>query len=463
MSNLLSSVRGMLTDNVVGKVATLIGSNSSMTKAAISKLLPSLLGGITKMGSSKQGASSLLNLLKNHKLGSGTLNNLTSSLSGGGATDSLMDKGEKLNEAIFGGDLKNVIGSTGLDSGSASKLMNIATPLALGSLGKVVQDKNLDASGLQSYLKSQSLSVVDSGTTHKAAASVERKAVQRSSGGGIMKWLIPLFLLLAAAWFFMQDRNGNVGMTEAKEVVTTPSSRGTDATASTTTTQAAATHTHADGTTHSGAAHGDAATTDAAQSVVDAGKNAAQSAAGKMGVTVDGAGNLVDRNGKILYNKGEFMIKDGEYFDMNGKKLNLLEKLGKVVGDAGKAVGGAVAGAAGKTADAFKDVFGGMFKKKSSGEAVAAYGLSDIVFDTESHKITSFSKNEVQGLAAALKATPDAKIKVQVSSADGADKGVTKKRAQVVHDMLVTLGVADKQISAEGMGAGDGKVSIVVE
>ena len=67
------------------------------------------------------------------------------------------------------------------------------------------------------------------------------------------------------------------------------------------------------------------------------------------------------------------------------------------------------------------------------------------------------------GLAEALKSTPDAKIKVQVSSADGGNKKVTKMRAQVVHDMLVTLGVADKQISAEGLGEGDGKVSIVIE
>ena len=45
----------------------------------------------------------------------------------------------------------------------------------------------------------------------------------------------------------------------------------------------------------------------------------------------------------------------------------------------------------------------------------------------------------------------------------------SKKKAEVVHDMLVTLGVSDNQISFKGMGDGDatkaaaGKVEIMVE
>lgn len=477
MSNLLSSVRGLLSDNVVGKIATVIGSNNSLTKTALSKVLPSIMSGIANKGATSQGASSLLNMIKSHGMGAGTLNNLTSSLGGGGGTDSLLSKGGKLNDALFGDDLKGMLGSSGLDSGSASKLMNIATPIAMGSLGKVVSDKNLDAAGLQSYLKSQSMNVVDSGSTHKTTttektATAER-AVQTKSGGSIMRWLIPLFFLLGAGWFFTQYLNDkNAATTEAVETTTT---------AVTNKATKAATHTHADGTTHAGHSH-DAPTSaggakdaikGAAGAAAGAVGDAAKSGAAGMGLSVDDAGNLV-RDGKILLKKGEFSVKDGEYYGADGKKLNFLEKVGKAVGDAGKAVGGAVgdagkavggavAGAAGKTADAFKDVFGGMFKKKKDGGAVAAYGLSDIVFDAESHKITSFSKNEVMGLASALKASPDAKVKVQVSSADGMDKKTTKMRAQVVHDMLVTLGVADKQISAEGLGAGDGKVSILVE
>ena len=487
MSNLLSSVRAVMSDNVVGKLASIVGSNSAVTKTALTSMLPSLMKGIISKGSSQTGASSLLSMIKDHDLGSGTLSNLSSSLGGGDSSKSFMDKGAKLNEAIFGSDLSKVATPQGMNAGASSKLMNLATPILMSTIGKVVKTDNLDAKGLQAYLGSQKMKVVDHASTRKTATTTATATSDRvqKSGGSIMRWLIPLFFLLAAGWFFTQYLGDKKAAADTEVEATTATERTMRNKVSTTT----ATHTHSDGTVHQGAAHEGSHTTG---TVAGAAKDAANSAAGAVagaagavagaagavtggaaGLTVDADGNLL-KDGKLFMKAGEFSIKDGEYFDKDGKSLGLLQKVGKAigdagkavggaVGDAGKAVGGAVAGAAGKTADAFKDVFGGMFKKKASGTSVAAYSLSDIVFDSESHKITTFSKNEVMGLAAALKATPEAKIKVQVSSSDGGDKKVTKKRAQVVHDMLVTLGVADKQISAEGMGAGDGKVNIVIE
>lgn len=293
-----------------------------------------------------------------------------------------------------------------------------------------------------------------------------------------MRWLIPLFLLLAAAWFFLQHKNESAAaeMDTKEEAVQT--------TTNSTTTKA--THTHADGTVHEGHAHGHdhsghshegeagSTTTTTTTTASEAGGAVAGNVTGMF---VDDAGNLI-KDGKLFLKKGEFTVKDGEFFDADGKSVGLLKKVGKAIGDAGKAVGGAV-GDAGKavggavgdaanaTADFFKGTFGGMFKKKAAGGTVAAYSLSKIKFDTESHKITSFSKNEVEGLAAALKAYPDSKIQVQVNTGDGKDEKengkLSKIRAEVVHDMLVTLGVSDKQISFKGMGTGTDQVSIMVE
>ena len=66
------------------------------------------------------------------------------------------------------------------------------------------------------------------------------------------------------------------------------------------------------------------------------------------------------------------------------------------------------------------------------------------------------NKEEVEGLAAALKEHPDSRIQVQVHTADGKDKAanknISKLRAKVVKDMLVTLGVNADQISSKGLG-----------
>lgn len=97
----------------------------------------------------------------------------------------------------------------------------------------------------------------------------------------------------------------------------------------------------------------------------------------------------------------------------------------------------------------------------------ATYQLTNIVFNPENHKITSFSKEEVEGLAAALKAEPNSKIIVQAFTNDGKsdkeNKSLSKTRAEVVEQMLTTLGVNSRQISSEGMGAGENKVQIKVK
>lgn len=414
--------------------------------------MPSVLKGLISKGSTTAGAGELLDLIKSNDLGEGTLNNLGSSL-GGNNANSLMDMGSKINDSIFGDKAGNMASAPGLNAGASSKLMNIATPLLMGIIGKEAKAKNMDASALSSYLGDQKMKVVG-GATSKATQQVNT-AASSGGGGSIMRWLIPLFLLLAAGWFFTQY------LGDKKAAEATPAAVETGKKVQQKhTVVGGKTHTHADGTVHQGATHGEAKkmTKDGMDKMADGAK-------GKMdvikGLSLDADGNLL-KNGEIYLKKGEFTVKDGEYFGADGKSLGFLAKVGKAMGDAGKAVGGAVAGAAGKTADAFKNTFGGMFKKKMEGAAVSNYSLSKIVFDSDS-RITDFSKNEVEGLAAALKATPDAKIEVQVSAADGANKATTKKRAQVVHDMLVTLGVADKQISAKGLGEGDGKVSIVIE
>lgn len=464
MVNLMSAFQNVLSDNVVGKIASMIGSNNSATGSIINSLMPKVMKGIISKGSTESGASSLLSLIKNNKFGS---DDLMQNLSGGSKSDDFLSAGAKANESIFGSALGSLTsGISGLSGGAGSKLMSILTPMVLGSIGKVVSSNNLDANGLKDYLASQGDGHVKGAmsTAHKETAAHTPKP---SGGGGLLKWLLPLVLLLAALYFLFNKgkADGETAKATTTESVTTNTN---------TSTTTAATHTHADGTVHEGHAHGTATeTTNSATQVVGDATNAVEDGAeSAMTITVDAAGNLV-RDGKILAKAGEFKEVDGQYVDMDGKKIGFIKKVGKAIGDAAGAVGGAVGGAATKTADAFKSVFGGMFKKKKDGGTVAAYSLSKIVFDPESNRITDYSKNEVMGLAEALKGNADAKINVEVYTNDGENDKKNKKlsntRAEVVRDMLVTLGVNKKQISFDGKGSSDAakagmdKVEILVK
>lgn len=438
----MNIVTGLMSDGMISKVASMVGINSGIARTALNAVMPRILRGIASKGSTESGASALLNLIKNNGLGA----NLDLS-------DDVMASGGKINESIFGSSL-NDVKIPGVSGDAKSKLMNLATPLAMGSIGKVVKDKNLDAKGLSTYLRDNVEPVKMAATTYTQATA----ATNSTSGGlGFLRWLLPLLVIGGIGWWWMTQKGSTAEATTSTTATTeTPAAHKT-------TTKA--TYTHADGTVHEGHSHGHSSATDKMKDAANTATSTAAATGEKAkemmvkGLSLDADGNLL-RDGKMYLKSGEFTVKEGEYFDKDGKSLGFLAKVGKAIGDAGKAVGGAVGGAAGKTADFFKDTFGGMFKKKSSGEAVAAYNLSKIAFDPDSHKITSMSKNEVEGLAAALKAYPDSKITVQ---ATGGDKKLSKMKAQVIHDMLVTLGVSDKQISAKGMGDGAEKFEIVID
>ena len=161
---------------------------------------------------------------------------------------------------------------------------------------------------------------------------------------------------------------------------------------------------------------------------------------------VDAKGDLLDKKGNVVKKAGEFKLEGGYYVDENGdiikRKIDKTkEKINAAVDKTKEAVGNA----ASKTAEGAKGTFKKLFNTKAVG---TAHTLSEITFDEKSHRITNMSKTEVEGLAAALKEHPNARIQVQVHTADGKtraeSKQISKLRAEVVKSMLVALGCKRK-------------------
>lgn len=192
---------------------------------------------------------------------------------------------------------------------------------------------------------------------------------------------------------------------------------------------------------------------------------------------VNADGDLLNNKDEVVKKAGEFKLEGGYYVDNSGEpiKRNIdkaKEKINKKVGDAKEKLStaadntkAAVSNAADNTkaavsnaaASLSKDNVQAKFNKMFNTKAVGtAYALHDIAFDKESHRITAMSKEEIEGMAAALKEHPESRIQVQVHTADGKNPADCKKisglRAEVVKDMLVTLGVSADQISAKGLG-----------
>ena len=181
---------------------------------------------------------------------------------------------------------------------------------------------------------------------------------------------------------------------------------------------------------------------------------------------VNADGDLLNNKDEVVKKAGEFKLEGGYYVDNSGEPIKrgidkAKEKINEKVGDAKEKLSTAAdntkaavsAAAAGLSKDNVQAKFNKMFNTRAIG---TAYALHDIAFDKESHRITAMSKEEIEGMAAALKEHPESRIQVQLHTADGKNPAECKKisglRADVVKNMLVTLGVNADQISAKGLG-----------
>ena len=473
VNSLLGLVKDQLSDKMIGRAGSLLGLPTGDARSAVMSGLPAVLGGLGSKVASKEGASSLLSLIKDNNLGESTLTNMVN------RKDDIGEMGGNLASSVFGGSQNSIIDKlasvSGIGKDKSTKLLSFLTPTILGAVGKSVADKNLDAAGLQSLFSDYKGGLGAIGGNVKAAASSASGSVKSaatstantvgkaapSGGGGFLKWLLPLAAIGLLGWWFLgrsssadTSTGDKMEQVDGKKMAAADDHSGHDHSG----------HDHSD---HDGHDHGAKKMVDgakgaagaaatAATSAMEAGKEKVGKVANAMSLSVDADGNLM-RGDKLIAKAGTFSQKDGSYVDASGKKLGLIGKVGKAIGDAAKTAGGAVAGAATKSADAIKGVFAKAFEKKDSGYN---YSLSDISWEDGGSKITNFSKNEVMGLAAALKENANGKIEVQVN---GDNKALSKQRATVIMSQLVTLGVNKNQISAKGMGDGDASTGNLVK
>ena len=91
---LIDAVTNYLTPDVVRKASSLVGESESSTRSALNGAVPSVLHGMVNMASSKEGASSITDLIRDGGFGAATES--VGSLFGGGiATSNMMSAGDR--------------------------------------------------------------------------------------------------------------------------------------------------------------------------------------------------------------------------------------------------------------------------------------------------------------------------------------------------------------------------------
>ncbi len=239
MANILENLAEMISPELMGSIGKQLNESPSGVESALGGILPSILGGMVQKaeGGNFGGIFDMLKGSGNFELtdligmmGSGNLAQNDPRDAGGGLLSSLL--GDKT-----GGLIDAISGMAGINKKSSSSLLGMAAPFIMSFLAKKIRGEKLDASGLASMLLGQKGSIMaaipsvlsavlgfgqskaeatlgaakETATrTVSAAASTATSAASTaastateaaSSGLGFLKWLLPLLLLGALAWF----------------------------------------------------------------------------------------------------------------------------------------------------------------------------------------------------------------------------------------------------------------------
>ena len=221
--------------------------------------LPGLLSGLTKSAGSSGGAGALFDAVQ--KQDDGMLGNM-GALLGGNDSANVINQGTSMLGSLLGngalGKLAGVLtGFSGLNSRGSSSLMGILAPIVIGVIKKKVFEGGLNAGGLASLLGDQqnninaampqgfSSQLESSGFLNSIAAepmaamstpdvkvpNVDMPDVSAPSGGGFMKWLLPLAAVVVLGWLGMKffGNQGGDALDAAKGAADTATSTATNA------------------------------------------------------------------------------------------------------------------------------------------------------------------------------------------------------------------------------------------
>jgi OOP family OmpA-OmpF porin len=223
-SNLVESLSGLMTPDVVGRTASSLGESTTGIAKASGASFSSLLAGVLSRSGNPGAMDQIFRLVSSPANDGSVLNNVGGLVSNttAGVPTQTTDLGHRLLNQVFGGQIGGVTGALGHYAGiresSATAMLGVAAPLVLGQLGRVVRTEGLNASGLRDVLSSQRDSIMRNvpaglsslvalGTAGPAARAEEfverdREVARRPS------WVIPAVLALLAllAWWVMRPR-----------------------------------------------------------------------------------------------------------------------------------------------------------------------------------------------------------------------------------------------------------------
>jgi len=435
--NLLEALSSTIGTQLGSQGSRMFEESAGNTQSAVGAILPALLGGLMKQGSSTEGATGLMKLLSGPNVDAGLATNPGSALGGGANTNALLNSGANLLKGMFGDKttaMGNAVSSaSGVKSSSAIGLLSLALPMVLGFLKKYVTQNSLNPSGLMSLLTGQ-------------AGFLQGKLDNRVSQA----------MGLGDAPGFLSSISGMA-------------SKATGAVGA--------------GTSMAGDFANRAAGTvsDSAQAAAEMGKSAGRSAMGFATQTADGAQHHgAPKMGRLLQWLLALIVlallfavfRSCSHEGMNrgaesGSMTDRMENAGQTALDKGEQAMHSAAGAmkslalpGGATLNAPSGGFIEKIYTQLSGPAGGTsqgYALDAVTFETGSANLVDTSNQQLEDLATLMRSFPTAVVAINGftdnTGDEQANRVLSQQRAEAVRNSLVGKGIAAERITATGYGS----------
>lgn len=225
--NLVKLITDQFSDETLGQLSGLLGTDSETASSAAAAAVPTLLAGLAGMASRGEGAKKITDVLSG--IDAGSMGNLASLL--GGDRDSLLQRGMGLMDALFGSNMisgaANAISRySGLNVEAAKKLLAFIAPMVLGKVAAQWRSQGGTVSALTSLFADQKRNIADAvpagfsladipglpgAEAVRAAVDTTRRTAQKAGAAtsSAASWVLPLAVLLVGGfllWNFLKPR-----------------------------------------------------------------------------------------------------------------------------------------------------------------------------------------------------------------------------------------------------------------
>jgi len=217
--NLLNSVKEDLSDTLIDKLSDMVGLSSNDTGSALDIFLSGLLGGIAHKGSSIQGASTILDIIKQNSFDRDDSFDLAKIFNGDKKISDYLETGTNLLKSLFGNKKEGLIDlltrKSGLNNAIGSKLLSFLAPIALQKIAIIVRNHNFDAKALSDYFSSENKDLLgmipglgilfSKSDKPKIIHSIEGyDKVPEKQKSSLWKWLLPL-IIIGLLWVILKS------------------------------------------------------------------------------------------------------------------------------------------------------------------------------------------------------------------------------------------------------------------